>query len=226
MLYPLMEDKLIELVANHFGLSFLIGVVLVGVLIFLIWWARGMYERVRSIEKLPCKSNMEKIDGHIGRHVEVDTAISRLETSITYMQKSIDSLSQSLQNNNKIIIDPFTQSHSPIAITEAGKEMMKRLSIEEMFEGNWLRIRMLIEQNAESKNPYDIQQYCLEQAIVFPEKFLQPEEVDRLKTDAYEKGLPLTSYMRVIAVLARDRYFHEHHIDVNEVDKNDPNIPS
>lgn len=104
--------------------------------------------------------------------------------------------------------------------------MMKRLSIEEMFEGNWLRIRMLIEQNAESKNPYDIQQYCLEQAIVFPEKFLQPEEVDRLKTDAYEKGLPLTSYMRVIAVLARDRYFHEHHIDVNEVDKNDPNIPS
>ena len=87
-----MEDKLIELVADHFGLSFLIGTVLVGVLIFLIWWARGMYERVRSIENLPCKSNTEKIDSHIGRPGEVDTAISRLETSITYMQKSIYSL--------------------------------------------------------------------------------------------------------------------------------------
>lgn len=193
---------------------------MVAALIFLIWWARGVYERVRAIQNLPCKQNTEKIDHHIGKHGEVDVAISKLETSITYMQKSIDSLAQSLQNNNKIIIDPFTQSHSPIAITDQGHEMMKRLSVEQMFEDNWSRIKLLIEQNAASKNPYDIQQYCLEQAIVFPEKFLQPEEIDKLKMDAYEKGLPLTSYMRVMAILARDRYFQEHHIDV--VDKNAP----
>nr|DAV78529.1 MAG TPA: hypothetical protein [Caudoviricetes sp.] len=218
-----MEDRLIELITSHFGLAFFIGIVVVAALIFFIWWARGMYERVCAIKNLPCKLNTEKIDSHIGKHGEVDVAISKLETSINYMQKSIDSLVQSLQNNNKIIIDPFTQSHSPIAITPKGKEMMERLSVEQMFEGNWSRIKSMIEQNADSKNPYDIQQYCLEQAIVFPENFLQPEEIDKLKTDAYEKGLPLTSYMRVIAVLARDKYFHEHNIDVNEVDRNDPN---
>ena len=92
-----------------------------------------------------------------------------------------------------------------------------------MFEVNWERIGTLIEKEAGSKNPYDIQQFCIEQAVVFPEKFLSEEQVNVLKTDAYKMGLPLTSYMNVVAVMARDRYFKEHGIDVSEVDKTAPN---
>lgn len=263
-----MEDKFIELISEHFGISFFIGVVLVGVVIFLIWWARGVYDKFKSIDKLPCQansnkidshinkhgevdvtitrieesinhleekvqnidslpchSNIEKLNNHINKHSEVDVAITRIETSINYLQKNIESLSQSLQSNNKgIILDPFTQTHSPLSITQAGREMMNRLGVQEMFLKNWERINQLITDHVEQKNPYDIQQFCLEQAVVFPEKFLNEDNLNTIKLDAYEKGVLLASYMRVIAVLARDKYFQEHNIDVSEVDKNDPNI--
>lgn len=218
-----MEDKIIELISNHFGLSFLVGVIAVGVLIFLIWWARGVYEKVKGIDKLPCQGNSDKIDNLINRQREVEVSNTRIETSISYLQKNIESLSQSLQSNNKgLIIDPFTQTHSPLAITPAGLEMMDRLGIKEMFQQNWERINQLITDHVEQKNPYDIQQFCLEQSVVFPEKFLGEADLNAIKLDAYERGVPLASYMKVVAVLSRDRYFKEHGIDVSEVDKNDP----
>ena len=135
------------------------------------------------------------------------------------MQKSIDSLAQSLQSNHKVIADPFTQTHSPLSITEKGHEMIKRIGMDKMFESNWERIKKLIEECSESKNPYDIQQFCMQQAVVFPEKFLSEKQLDTLKTDAYNTGIPLTSYMKVWAVLSRDRYFKENGIDISEVDK-------
>lgn len=38
------------------------------------------------------------------------------------------------------------------------------------------------------------------------------------------QGNPLTVYMRRLRVMARDRYFSLHSIDVREVDRNAPNI--
>lgn len=218
-----MEDKMIELITKHLGLSFFIGIVVVCLLIFIVWWLRGVYDKLRIVDNLPCQANSAKIDNHISGHTALDVSIARIETAISYMQKSIDSFSQSVQKNNKIIIDPFTQSHSPIAVTEIGLEMMKRINGFGMFNANWERIKKLVEDNASPKNPYDIQQYCIEQAVVFPEKFLQESELNIVKLDAYSTGIPLTSYMRVFAILTRDRYFKEHGIHVSEVDSYSPN---
>lgn len=202
-----MEDKIIELITQHLGLSFFIGMVVVCLLIFIAWWLRGVYDKLRIVDNLPCQANTAKIDNHISGHGAVDVSIARIETAISYMQKSIDSFSQSVQKNNKIIIDPFTQLRSPISVTDIGLEMMKRINGFDMFNANWERINKIIEENAASKNPYDIQQYCIEQAVVFPHKFLQESELNIAKMDAYSTGIPLTSYMRVFAILTRDRYF-------------------
>ncbi len=67
--------------------------------------------------------------------------------------------------------------------------MVNKLGIYEMFDNNWMRIKFLIEENAQSKNPYDIQQFCIEQAVVFPEKFLKEEELAKIKLDAYNLGV-------------------------------------
>lgn len=69
---------------------------------------------------------------------------------------------------------------------------------------------------------YDIQEFLIQQAVVYPEKFLQPEEIDKIKLDAYNTGVNIVPYMKVIAILARDRYFSEHNILVEDVDKHDP----
>lgn len=48
------------------------------------------------------------------------------------------------------------------------------------------------------------------------------EEIDKIKLDAYNTGVNIVPYMKVIAILARDRYFSEHNILVEDVDKHDP----
>lgn len=239
-----MEELITKFIQEYFGLAFLLGLLLVAGFIFLIWWARGIYDKTKKIDELPCASHTQKLDSLISlstkleglpcgdhqhklenqmnKHSNIETAISKIETSISFMQKSIDGLSQNLQKNRGIITDPFTQRRSPLTITEPGYEMVNRLGILDMVENNWLRIRLFIEENAQSRNPYDIQQFCIEQAVVFPEKFLQEEEINKIKLDAYLNGEALSSYMKVIAVLARDRYFEEHDIDIADIDKHAP----
>lgn len=173
--------------------------------------------KISQIEELPCASNSQRID--LGRELQsqTNTAIAKIETSIEYLQKSIEALSQNMQKN-KLVLDPFTQSHSPLSITERGMEMLKDTGIDEMFERNWERINNDIEQNVKSNNAYDVQQYCLEQAVVFPEKFLSIDELDKVKIIAYNSGVPLASYMKVVAILSRDRYFKDHGIASNIID--------
>ncbi len=239
-------EWLISLIKEYFGLSFLIGLLCVGAFIYLIVWTVKAYYKIKKIDTLPCEKHSDKLDSlvyiaskiehfpcaehkekineHDSRHSNIQSSISSINTSISYMQKSIDSIAQSLQSNNKIVVDPFTQSHSPLSITPMGYEMMERINGYEMFENNWLRIQYLIDENSESKNPYDIQQFCIEQAVVYPNKFLKDSELDKVKMDAYTTGSSLASYMRVFAVLARDRYFEENNIDVMDVDKYSPKI--
>ncbi|WFE84913.1 hypothetical protein [Parabacteroides chongii] len=59
--------------------------------------------------------------------------------------------------------------------------MIERLEVDKMFERNWERINSFIEDNASSKNPYDIQEFLIQQAVVYPEKFLQSDEIDKIK---------------------------------------------
>lgn len=217
-----MEDKFVDIIVEHLGLAFFVGVLLVGCLIFLVWWCRGIYEKVKSMDNLPCNENREKINLHSERHNETSQAIARIEATLGFMQKSIDSLAKSIQKENKLIIDPYTKSHSPLSITEAGRKMMDRLGIDDMFEKNWPRIETFIEDKLEYKNPYDIQEFLIQQAVVYPEKFLQIDEIDKIKLDAYNTGVDIVPYMKVIAILARDRYFSEHNILVEDVDKHDP----
>lgn len=245
-----MEEIITNLIRNHIGLSFLIGLIAIGALIFLIWWSRGVYERIKKIDKLPCDAHTKKIEKlstssssvcakisdlqcadhkmklekQIESHSGLETSIARIETSISFMKENIENLTQNLQKSKGIITDPYTQSQSPLSITAEGHKMVERLHIKEKFDNNWDRIKILIDENTKSKTPYDIQQFCIEQSIVFPEKFLKEEELLALKMDAYKTGGSLTSYMRVMAVMARDRYFYENGIDVSEVDVFDPNV--
>ena len=239
-----MEVLIAKLIQEHFGLAFLIGLLFVSGFIFVIWWARGVYDKTKKIDDLPCTSHSQKLDSltalstkldglpcvdhqhklenQMDKHSNIESAISKIETSISFMQKSIDGLSQNLQKNRGIITDPFTQRQSPLRITEEGYKVVEQLGILEMVEENWMRIKFFVEENAQSCNPYDIQQFCIEQAVVYPEKFLREDEINKIKMDAYIRGEALSSYMKIIAVLVRDRYFEEHNIDIADIDKHAP----
>lgn len=242
------QDRLYNLLENHFGATFATCVFITAVILTAIIWLsiwlykmvhlkkyveklpcaehKAKLERVIAVEtkldSLPCAEHMEQIRHHEEGHSTVLQDLSSIKTSIGFMQKGIDGLGELMQKKGVITSGIFTQSHSPLSITDEGEKMMERLGVRAMFDNNWGRIKVLIDGENESRNPYDIQQFCIQQAVVFPEKFLSESELDKIKIDAYNTGTPLLSYMRVIAVLARDRYFEENGIDVSEVDANDP----
>ncbi|MGN0068478.1 MAG: hypothetical protein ACI350_01900 [Prevotella sp.] len=167
-------------------------------------------DAVTSIKTLPCTNHMQDIERHESEQRGMGNRITKVETSIEYLQRSVDTLTKNLQSGNKLILDKYTESHSPLSISAGGREMMRRVGMQAMFDENWERIKALIDEGVSDKNPYDIDQFCQEQSVVFPEKFLKKNQLDVLKADAYREGLTLTSYMRVIAVLSRDKYMEIH----------------
>ena len=226
-------DFLKELLGNT---AFVGGVIVVGLIIgalWLAWWGRGIKEKVSKVDDhdqhmnefrdavarintLPCANHAHDIGRHDEEHRNMESRMARVETSVEYLQRSLDSLTKGLQGNSGLILDPYSLNHSPLSISEKGHEMMRRVGMGDMFEQNWDRIEHLIDEGVVDKNAYDIDQFCMEQAVVFPEKFLDREAINVLKADAYKEGLSLTSYMRVVAVLARNRYMEEHQIRVEE----------
>lgn len=220
-------DIVFEFIKGILGNGAFIGFVAVVALVFLVWWSRGIKEKVSrvdshekhmdefrdavtSIKTLPCTNHMHDIERHESEQRGMGNRITKVETSIEYLQRSVDTLTKNLQSGNKLILDKYTESHSPLSISAGGREMMRRVGMQAMFDENWERIKALIDEGASDKNPYDIDQFCQEQSVVFPEKFLKKNQLDVLKADAYREGLTLTSYMRVIAVLSRDKYMEIH----------------
>lgn len=206
-----MEEKINDIIIQHLGLSFFIFCALIVAIIVASIWCYKIYLKVKTIDDFPCNRHQEKMNEH-------DNAVGRIETAITYLTKEIDTAMRTFQQQN-IRTDGFTQTHSPLSITEKGWEMVKRLGVDKMFENNWSNIEKLIDNETPSKSAYDIDRFCVEQAVVFPEKFLSENDIALLKEDAYKNGLLLTSYMKVVAVLSRDRYLQKHGIIMDDIDK-------
>ena len=112
-------------------------------------------------------------------------------------------------------------THSPIALTEAGVKLATQMGAEQIIASNFDRIAENIE-GKNLKNAYDIQQYAMQTAAVEPEKFFSPADVDSIKNVAFKKGLGLFSIGNVLGVMIRDAYLKRKGIDISEVDKCDP----
>lgn len=215
-----MEEFINNLILEHFGTAVVVIIVVTIVLIFIVWKTAKIYFTVKNLK---CEDNTSKIEqlskssfdkselpcaSHRDKMAEHDNAVTRIETAITYLTKEIDTVLNNFRKKGGTP-DGFTQSHSPLSITEAGWTMVRTLGIDKMFEANWQRIKDLIDENVKDKNAYDIDDFCIKEAVVFPEKFLSPENISVLKEDAFRNGFTLTPYMKVVAVMARDRYFRE-----------------
>jgi hypothetical protein len=182
----------------------------------------------KDVNNLPCEKHTKKIDDQKENHRELDVKIEKINISMDYSNKTITDISKSLSliaEKMKIPIihaTPLTQTMSPLSLSDRGKEKVKELRIDKMIDSRWSEISDLIGGLSESKNPYDLQQVIIEESMLFPEKFLHKEDIEKLKKDAYSNGDILQSYMRVIAVIVRDRYFEEHNIDVSQIDIFEP----
>lgn len=223
-----LETWIDNLVKEHFTASLTVILIAIVALVLLVWKMASLWFKIKH---LPCDTHAEKL-GELqknnfdkselpcqthGEKIEKQSAsVSRIDATLTFLTKSIEEMNFQLRQMNNTM--PFTQQHSPLKISERGWDVVHKLGMDKMFANNWERIRQLIDDEVESKNAYDINEFCIKYAVVFPEKFLKSEEVDVLKNDAYIQGLTLMEYMKIIAVMARDKYFEENNIKIEEIE--------
>jgi hypothetical protein len=141
--------------------------------------------------------------------------IDEIRRDLSYLKGNIDVITM---NNN-----PLMKKKSPISLTDKGIEVSREINAEEIIERNWEKIYGNLEKNICDKNAYDIQVYCLTTTSVNPEQFFEEADIRFIKKFAFSQGDPLNIYMQMMGIIIRDRYLQSKGIDVNEIDKNDPN---
>lgn len=147
---------------------------------------------------------------------KTDKSIDDIRKDLSYIKGTLDLLTKNAENS-------LAKAHSPISLTDKGKEIADELNIDFIIDNNWQRIKSNLDSKVKNKNPYDIQQYCRETAAVEPEAFFTNEEVLLLKKEAYNKGLNFITLSIVPALRIRDRYMKEKGISIEDIDKHDPN---
>ncbi len=186
------------------------------------------------------KGNISSLQNQIQNQ---DSSINEIKKDVTYLKGNIGNLQSQIQNQDSSIgeirkdmfylkgnIDvirsgavSLTQSHSPISLTERGLQVAQEIKAEFIINENWTTIFNLLEENVANKNAYDIQEYAIDTASVEPELFFNEKSLLKLKEFAFKEGNNIQYYLGMFGVLIRDRYLKEKNINIEEVDKHDPN---
>lgn len=208
----------------------LLGLVLSAVIAIVgaMWWMINQaFKKGASDQKV--QDAHDKIKDYDKKSVECEKKFVRLEERKAD-NKAIDDIRMDIslmRTDLKAMLSgnvtgTLVQAHSPIALTEMGRQIAEEMGMEELVKKNWSKIHALLDENIASRNPYDIQQFCIDWATAFPERFFSDEDIEFFKNYAYNKGKPLAYYGSLIGVMIRDRYFEYKGIDVDDIDRHDP----
>ncbi len=177
-------------------------------------WLYGVFDK-----------RFDKVDE---RFKEVDKRFEKIDERFRSIEKEIHEIKidvtslKSERKGEKNIISHLMQSFSPVSLSPAGEEAAKDLDAYNVVERNWGRITEALEEMT-SLNPYDIQEYCFKQTALYPERYLDEEAIDSIKTYAFNKGYKVDIYYQMFGLIIRDKYFEENSIPLSHIDDNDPN---
>lgn len=196
-----MTDLIRDILTSDVGsFAFVFGIIVTGG--WIIYYVTKYVTMIRS-EHATLTSNVRKMDSNI----------DEIRKDIAFMKGSMDIL-KSQQD--------LLNSPSPISLTEKGIMVAAELKAEDIIARNWEHIFKKMESDIKDKNPYDIQQYCIEEISVEPRLFFAKEDLDLIKKFAFAHGQPLDLYTRLIGVMVRDEYFKRKNISIEEIDKHAP----
>ncbi len=186
-------------------------------------WLYGVFDK--RFDKVD--ERFEKVDKRFEqvdeRFRDIDKEFKEIRTEIHKLQIDVTTL-KSEKKGEKNIISHLLQSFSPVSLSPAGQEAAADLDAYNVVERNWGRITEALK-DMKSLNPYDIQEYCFNETGSSPERFLDDEAIDTIKTYAFNKGYNVVIYYQMFGLIIRDRYFEEKQIPLSKIDDNDPNNP-
>jgi hypothetical protein len=123
------------------------------------------------------------------KHESITDRMSRTESFIDEIRKDIAFIKGSFDAVMSVK-DPTTKRKSPLSLTDFGKSIAESNNLGEIVNTNWVKISAALKES-KAKNPYDIQQFCIEDTFVTPERFFSDKDLGKLKIIAFKSGLPL-----------------------------------
>lgn len=153
------------------------------------------------------------------RCADLESKVNAINENIVYIKGMMNIF---MNRNGR---DEMMQANSPLALTEKGKNTASGFRAEEIIARNWdEKILPQMDRDLIDRNPYDVQQYCLERIPVVPALFISGEDLTIIKTYAFANGLPLFSCLKILGLLVRDAYLKSHGIAIDEIDKHSPKV--
>jgi len=165
-------DKVYELIvailtspAGAFG-------VVVGGLLFIFWVQRKAVEIITNHGHLKesCGKNDDNIHAIREDMLIVKSSLATIREELATQKNIITTISETGGRKSK----PFS-AQSPLALKDTGKGMAQEMDAEMAVARNWeSHIVPNMDKDLESKNPYDIQQYCMERIPASRKGFFLP----------------------------------------------------
>lgn len=118
---------------------------------------------------------------------------------------------------------PLVSAHSPLALTDLGKQLAQAINAETIFSRNEEQlIAALNTKCAQDANAYDIQVAALDIAKLDFPGLLTAEELNIFKKAAFDNGILLEDIWAIFGIYLRDKVFEQRGISALEVDRHDP----
>lgn len=198
----------VKMIAGSAGGSFAI----VAGFILLVFWVYGKFVQITA-RHAEIERRHDKFEDMTS---SIRNDIASIHGDMQYVKSTLNTLLDNMQRSTgkKSAI----QAHSPLSLTDYGHEMAQGLKAERAIALNWDAIKAKMDAELTSRNPYDIQTYCLEKIPVAPEAFFSKALVEHFKIYAFVNGLTLFECMKVVGLIVRDKYFECEGISLAELD--------
>lgn len=135
-------EPLTRFIEQNFGLSFLIGVIVVGTVVSgIVWitvWAVRLINKYKEteaqVEALPCAHHASKMDRHDEQLADTRAMMSRMEGQLELLvQNSIEKNSQKIRKKSGLA---FSAKNSPRQLNQNGVKLLKDSGGREFLDRN------------------------------------------------------------------------------------------
>lgn len=135
-------EPLTRFIEQNFGLSFLIGVIVVGTVVSgIVWitvWAVRLINKYKEteakVEALPCTHHASKMDRHDEQLADTRAMMSRMEGQLELLvQNSIEKNNQKIRKKSGLA---FSAKNSPRQLNQNGEELLRDSGGRELLERN------------------------------------------------------------------------------------------
>lgn len=117
-----------------------IFIVVIGALVFVVWWARGMWEKINS---LPCKDHKTSLNTHSEKLDSISNSLSDVRGRLDILIGIVSNGTQMQMSRNDILSSDsptLSEKHSPRVLNQNGTKIFDLLNLSKFLENNreWL----------------------------------------------------------------------------------------